>query len=320
MSAFDSSLAADERALKRLEIAIAKKEALADRISESIIIEIGAEAEFKYELKLEKIKAELARLYQQRAEILTRAPRERLRDALFSLDFKDQLHAYRKLTMEKRPSAFLVLPEPPEQSDHIGIAAGLLVNRLLRVLPDYQSTKPLKMSFRRRVKRSDSDALWRELANVAELPWPADQQVVIDAVLERLKTQSVVILITDLDRVDLGDCIDQFWVHLASAATEAQVPYSLVLLLVNWDGDTEADARDTPVPLPIRSLSYEDILCWLRALEDHCPLELLNAAEDAAREIIAAASERNPDGVLSAICSRPEWNCPEFPLEQVFTI
>ena len=67
---------------------------------------------------------------------------------------------------------------------------------------------------------------------------------------------------------------------------------------------------------PLRSGSgpcpRNDISLWLRALADDCPFGLLEAHETAAQEIIAAASERNPDGVLEAICARSEWNCAEF--------
>ena len=125
-------------------------------------------------------------------------------------------------------------------------------------------------------------------------------------VVERLATQHIVILLTDLDRVDLDDCIDQFWIHLANAVTEAQPTHSLVLVLVDLNGEIQVGTRDTPAPLWIRPLSKDDISSWLRALADDCPFALLEACETAAQDIIAAASERNPDGVLEEICARSE--------------
>ncbi len=128
----------------------------------------------------------------------------------------------------------LFLPEPPKQAEHIEIAAGLLVTRLLRALPDHITTTPLRMSFRRRLRKSDTDALWRELARLVGLPGSAERRDVVARVVERLETQHVVILLTDLDRIDLEDCVDPFWIELADAVAEAQPARSMVLVLVAW--------------------------------------------------------------------------------------
>jgi inactive STAND len=176
------------------------------------------------------------------------------------------------------------------------------------------------MSFRRRLRKSDTDALWRELARLVGLSGSSERPDVVARVVERLATQHVVIILTDLDRVDFNDCIDQFWTHLASAATEARAARSLVLVLVDFDGETRVGTSDTPALLWIRPLSTGDISAWLRALADDCPLGLLEAHEAAAHEIIAAASEHNPDGVLEEICARSEWNAPQCHLEEWFAI
>jgi hypothetical protein len=310
----------DVRFIQRLQRRIGKTQEIADALSNDISTETNAATRARMEIHLREVEERLAVLLQQRQDVIAKDPRERLRSALIRLDFEDQMRIYRKLTLEKRLGAFLVLPEPPKEAEHIEIAAGLLVKRLLQALPDYITTTPLKMSFKRRVKKSDTDALWRELAKLVELPASAEQQAVVSGVVERLETQHVVILLTDLDRVDLDDCIDRLWMPLANAATEAQSAHSLVLILVDLDGEVQVGASDVPAPLWIRPLSEDDISLWLRALADDCPFALLEAHETAAQEIIAAASEHNPDGVLEAICARSEWNCPESRLEDWFAV
>jgi hypothetical protein len=306
----------DERVIQRLQCKIEVNEVIVGKLGEQISLETNVVTRAQMEIHQRKVEKRLAALQQQLQDAIAKDPRERLRSALIRLDFEDQMRIYRKLTVGKRLGAFLVLPEPPKEAEHIEIAARLLVKRLLLALPDHITTTPLKMSFRRRVKRSDTDALWRELAKLVELPGSAEQQAVVTGVVERLETQHVVILLTDLDRVDLDDCIDRLWIPLANAATEAQSAHSLVLILVDLNGDIQVGTSDVPAPLRIRPLSEDDISLWLRALADDCPFELLEAHETAAQEIIAAASEHNPDGVLEAICARSEWNCPESRLEE----
>lgn len=310
----------DARVIQRLQSKIEETEAIADELGDQISIETNAATRARMEIHQQRTEKRLAALLQQLQEAIAKDPRERLRSALIRLDFEDQLRIYRRLTEEKRLGAFLVLPEPPKEAEHIEIAAGLLVKRLLRALPDHITTTPLKMSFRRRLRKSDTDALWRELARLVGLPGSAKRQDVVARVVERLATQHVVILLTDLDRVDLDDCIDQFWIHLANAAAEAQPPRSLVLVLVDLNGETQVGTSDIPAALRIRPLSEDDISLWLRALADDCPIALLEARVTAAQEIIAAASERNPDGVLQEICARSEWNTPEIHPEEWFAI
>lgn len=320
MSAESKFPSYDARVIQRLQRMIEKTQAIADELGDGISIETNAANRARLKIQLQDVEARLATLEQQRQDAIAKDPRERLRSALIRLDFEDQMRTYRKSTEEKRLGAFVVRPEPPKQAEQIEIAAALLVRRLLQALPDHITTTPLKMSFKRRLRKSDTDALWRELARLVGLSGSAERRDVVAWVVERLETQNVVILLTDLDRVDLDDCIDQFWIHLANAVTEAQPARSLVLVLVDLHGETQVGTSDVPTPLWIRPLSKDDISLWLRALADDCPLELLEACETAAHEIIAAASEHNPDGVLVEICSRSEWNCPEFHLEEWFAI
>lgn len=310
----------DAHVIQGLQSEIEVTEAELDELGDRISIETNPANLARMRIQRRTTEKSLAALRKQRQDAMARDPRERLRSALLRLDFEKQMRIYRGLTEEKGLGAFLVLPEPPKEAEHTEIAAGLLVKRLLRALPDHITTTPLKMSFKRRVRRSDTKALWRELAGLVNLDESAEQREVIARVVERLATQHVVILLTDLDRVDLDDCIDQFWTHLANAVTEAQPTHSLVLVLVDLNGEIQVGTRDIPAPLWIRPLSKDDISSWLRALADDCPFALLEAHEAASHEIIAAASERNPDGVLKEICARSEWNTPECHLEEWFDI
>jgi hypothetical protein len=299
---------------------IEKAQEIADALGNAISIETNAANRARLEMQLRESEERLAKLQQGLQDAIAKDPRERLHSALIRLDFEDQMRIYRKLTVEKRLGAFLVLPKPLKEAEHIEIAAGLLLKRLLRALPDHITTTPLKMSFNRLLRKSDTDALWRELATLVKLPSSAEQRDVVTRVVETLETEHVVILLTNIGLVDLDDCIDQFWIPLANAATEAQPARSLVLILVDLNGEIQVGTSDVLAPLWIRPLSEDDISLWLRALADDCPFALLEAHETAAQEIIAAASEHNPDGVLEAICARSEWNCPEFRVEDWFKI
>jgi hypothetical protein len=310
----------DERAIQRLQRMIDRTQGIADALANRIPIETSVADRARLEFQLREAEEHIAALLQRLQDATARDPRERLHSALIRLDFEDQMRIYRKLTIEKRLGAFVVLPEPPKQAEHVGIAVGLLVTRLLRALPDHINITPLKMSFRRRVRNSGTDALWRELANLVGLPRSAERRDVVAGVVEKLKTQHVVILLTDLDDGDLDDCIDPVWAELAGAVTQAQPARSLVLVLIDLDGETRASTSSIPARLWIRPLSKDDISLWFRALADDCPFRLLDEHETVAHEIIAAASEHNPDGVLEGICARSEWNCPEFRLDDWFRI
>jgi hypothetical protein len=248
----------------------------------------------------------------------------KLGDALLRLDYTGQVFRFRTTIDGKGVAAFLVRP-PGNGGDEVQDSIRLLVKRLLTYIPNQISTPPIKVRLESNVRKSSAAALWRELAKKVGPSVHAGAQVVAERVAERLRTQNVVLIFTDLDRVDLAVCMRDFWVPLARAAQQAAPgSYHLILLLVDYAGVASLPEPHEPlllVGLPhVLRFPEDELTAWIKGLLGDLPPDALPKVSDPdeavtllLQRLVPSGSDGGPDLLLWQICEI--WKCPEEVLD-----
>jgi inactive STAND len=248
----------------------------------------------------------------------------KLGDALMSLDFKGQIWNFRNTIRAESACAFLVRP-PGDGEGEAQDSIRLLVKRLFTHMASPVSTSPIKIRLESTSRRSDAPALWRRLARTIGASAADPPEKIAERIADRLRTQNVVLVITDLDRVDLVACMRDFWVPLAQTVKpSARGSYRLVLLLVDYAGVTslpEPRQPLMPVGLPhVLRFPDSELTAWLQGMLDDLPYEVLPAAGDSdeaisllLQQLVPEGSDPGPDPVLWQICSI--WRCEERDLD-----
>jgi hypothetical protein len=248
----------------------------------------------------------------------------KLGDALLRLDYAGQVFRFRTTIDGRGVAAFLVRP-PGNSGDEAQDCIRLLVKRLLNYIPSQISTPPIKVRLESNVRKSDAAALWRELARKVGPSVHAGAQEVAERVAERLRTQNVVLIFTDLDRVDLAVCVRDFWVPLAQTAQqEAPGSHQLILLLVDYAGVanlSEPDQLPVLVALPhVLRFPEDELTGWIKTVLGDLPIDALPNVSDPdeavtllLQRLVPSGSGGGPDLVLWQICEI--WGCPEEVLD-----
>ena len=273
----------------------------------------------KFELG-EQLKKERLRL----EDLAAKTAILKLGDALMRLDFKGQIWSFRNTIRAEGACAFLVRP-PGDGEGEAQYSIRLLVKRLFTHMASPVSTSPIKIRLESNVRKSDAKALWRQLARTIRARADEGTQEIAERVADRLRTQNVVLVVTDLDRVDLVACMRDFWVPLAQTVQpSAPGSYRLVLLLVDYAGVTslpEPHQPPMPVGLPhVLRFPDSELIAWLQGMLDDLPYEVLPAAGDPdeavsllLQQLVPEGSDPGPDPVLWQICSI--WQCEEGDLD-----
>jgi hypothetical protein len=248
----------------------------------------------------------------------------KLGDALLRLNYTSQVFQFRTTIHDSGVAAFLVR-SPGSGDDDAEDSIRLLVKRLLTYIPNQISTPPIKVRLNCKVRRSDATALWRELAKKVGSSVQAGVQEVAERVADRLRTQNVVLIFTDLDRIDLAVCMRDFWAPLVQAAQQAPPgSYHLILLLVDYAGVAslpEPHASIVLVGLPhVLRFPDDELTAWVKGALGDLPADALpkvNSPDEAVtsllQQLVSSGPDRGPDLVLSQICEM--WKCPEEELD-----
>jgi hypothetical protein len=248
----------------------------------------------------------------------------KLGDALMRLDFKGQIWSFRNTIRAEGACAFLVRP-PGDGGGEAQDSIRLLVKRLFTHMASPISTSPIKIRLESNVRKSDAKALWRQLARTIGARAAEGTQEIAERVADRLRTQNVVLIVTDLDRVDLVACMRDFWEPLAQTVQQsAPGSYRLILLLVDYAGVTNLpEPRQPPMPVGLpHVLRFPDseLIAWLQGVLDDLPYEVLPTAGDPddavsllLQQLVPEGSDPGPDPVLWQICAI--WHCEERDLD-----
>ncbi|KRB42991.1 hypothetical protein [Terrabacter sp. Root181] len=260
---------------------------------------------------------QLADLDRESADIqrqLNAEPGQRLGTALLRLDYTVQVQTFVKHVVAGDPVAVRIVPAPGIPGP-VQIAVRLLLKRFLgshQVAP----SAPIRMGFGSPVLSSSPDAFWRELGHSMALPHSASRDQVADQVVTRLANQHVVIIMSDLDRINVDECLAQLWQPLVAAVRAATPEHKLVLLLVDF-------RPATPVVLPaslgvlvdveVDGFPADIVEAWLTESIDHLPDHLVvGDMQEIAGSVVG--EEMSPDDVLWAIYDL--WQCHGWELER----
>ena len=281
-------------------------------LNKALGLEVDPVRKVQYEARIEDEKRRLE-------DVSAKMTILKLGDALLRLDYAGQVLLFRNTVNSKGVAAFLVRP-PANGGGEADDSIRLLVKRLLTYIPDQISTPPLKVRLGSKVRRSDTAALWRLLAKTVGPSDDAGEKEVAQRVAERLRTQNVLLIFRDLDRVDLGVCMRDFWAPLARAAQQAQPDrYRLILMLVDYGGQASLPRPQTPtmfVRLPdVRRFPKKELATWITGVLGDLPIAALpqvnNPKQAVTLLVQQLASEGRgggPDPVLWEILKI--WQCP----------
>lgn len=248
----------------------------------------------------------------------------KLGDALLRLDYTRQVFRFRTTIDGKGIAAFLVR-SPGNGDEDAQDCIRLLVKRLLTYIPNQISTPPIKVRLGCNVRRSDATALWRELAKKVGSSVHAGAQEIAERVADRLRTQNVVLIFTDLDRLDLAVCMRDFWAPLVQAAQQAPPGgYHLILLLIDYAGVASLPEPHAPIMLVglprVRRFPEADLTAWIEGVLGDLPPDALPKVGDLdeavtalLQQLVSSGPDRGPDLVLWQICEM--WKCPEEELD-----
>ncbi len=278
-------------------------------------IEASAIARFQLEKEIEQTEAELKDLEQQLEQRERASYSQRVYSALLKLGYRQQTRAFRRFVEAYPLGAFLIHGLP-----HYG--QSWLLNRLVVQHIPSITGKIVQINISRIARRSEINALWRELGGRVGL----GRQSTIEEIVERLYqwwlTQNVLLIFSDvnfLSEVFLQELIQDFWQPLVnkviSIKKESASQFRLLMFLVDYEGCVDssnipfAETLDptwnpyTPVKLPVLTEFSEDELTnWLEFTADELPTNLINQIDETVQIILNNSDNGIPELVLAEIC------------------
>jgi hypothetical protein len=278
---------------------------------------IAADPSMQFQLKkqIEQVDAELENL-EYRLDQLNRLSQDgRLYQALLKLGYRKQVQVFRKFVQSHPISTFLIYGAPD-------YGQRWLLNRLVvQHIQDSITGKIIKIDLSRIAKRSDVNALWRELAGRTGLGRHGTVPEIVERIYQWWQTQNVLLILYEVDFLPeefLCELLQDFWVPLARRALvdcNPECKYKLLMFLVDYDGCVGswkipfAEQLDatwqpiTPVKLPfIAEFNESELLNWLEFSADALPVELLDEPDETVQNILENSDNGIPEPVLGEIC------------------
>lgn len=235
--------------------------------------------------------------------------REELRRALLTLDYYEQSKFFKRFLEEKHQvGAFLIHGEP----DH---GQSWLLHRLTSRVPGSSTGKVHTISFQRKGRGRNLEALWRELAHWVGLKAFQSPQKIAEQVHKVWQTQTVIIILRNLYEIDeesIQRLIREFWHPLVEQTQRVPCLSSnhCLLFLIDNDGCTD-EWRATfvrqpsanwnpsfPVKLERLAPFTNDILAgWMRQQVDLLP------TTTTIQDILENSENGIPELALEHICN-----------------
>ena len=290
-----------------------------DALRQAHAAEYSESVRFGEEHQIKKTEAELADVERE----LEWLDGSRLYGALLRLDFGKQETLFRRFA-EKFSLGSYLIHGPYEYGQR------WLLNRLIKLYPLTARVVTIKVN--RKTKKADIPGHWRDLAEEFGESKNSDRNQIIEAVCRCCKTQSVIIVIDDVDEMTesyLNEMHREFWKPLAAAGrTKLKDANDNRLLLVlidhqdcvcqwnlNFPFTVEFDdAWDQvpPVKLPgLECITQSELTNWAEVMQSDLPLKI---REPGAIELIYEQSQGDdpkevgvPERVLDRICEYCEW-------------
>jgi inactive STAND len=304
------------------------------RLREDLAIQAGTAVQFQLENEIERAEQERDQIKQQIEKFEKLENSEKIHNALLRLDYQQQVSLFRDFIEEQEQpiGAFLVHGES-EQHGQIW-----LLKRLLRLVPDSEATPRIKLNIRKKSRKNNISALWRQLGDEVETKWNSFSEIITDeeielviqAVIKRLKTDHLILILHEVECTsedDLNELICKFWLPLVSSvtATKQTNDFFLLMFLVDYEGCvntwnvTFAEEIDSawephiPISLPmIKHLSNDTLTHWIEHEFESLPIKVNKKNTSTVQEILKNSQEGVPEGVFFKIfnlcnCEWHEW-------------
>jgi hypothetical protein len=282
------------------------------------ISDLSPEQSFRVGKQIEEAEAEREQIAQQLEELEKKLGSKNLYSILMKLGYRQQVRLFRQLIEVESVAVFLIHGSPD-------YGQRWLLNRLVVQYVPYSLTgKVVKVDLKRKVRKSDVSALWRELGGRLRLrERQRSPSEVAEQIYQCWQTQNVLLIFNDvnyLPEASLQELIQDFWLPLVSRVRESRSEvnqFKLLMFLVDYEGC----AGSWKVPFaekldltwkphtPIRSqriikFSENDLTNWIEDEYDKLPLELTQEVDYTVKEILKNSENGIPEFALEAICGR----------------
>ena len=201
-------------------------------------------------------------------------------DLLIQIDFKQQVRLVTEVLKMHRVAGFLVQGEPDT-------GQRILVNRLLRLIPSWQNTSPIKVDVSHGGIGRSSRYLWRAIASWFHLPKDVEPNQIKYKICDRLQVENVIFIFDTVDYMSpkvLSTWLQEFWQPLVEITriNKPKINNCLLMFLVDNSGQVNqsnlllAESPDQlefpniPLKLPPTERFTLDILNeWIENIVPH---------------------------------------------------
>lgn len=233
-------------------------------------------------------------------------------DIILQIDFNQQVQLFRKVICVHSIAAFLVYGEP-----YCG--QQILVNRLIRLIPNWRNTSPIKINVSFHGSGRNTPHLWRMLSSWFCLPKDSEPERIIDKICERNQTKDMIFIFDYVDYMPpkvLARWLQEFWNPLIGKIGNnlplTQKDAYLLMFLV----DNSGSVRESNIPLAkeVDDPEYPKIPLCLPPVSPF-PQEVL---DDWINMVTTMKTMQIPTGLTSKILLEKSDNgIPEFVYEEI---
>lgn len=274
---------------------------------------------FRLRKQIEEAELEREHIGQQLQELekTSTSSGEDLYRTLLRLGYRSQVRLFRRLIEVESVAAFLIhgLPDYGQR---------WLLNRLVvQYVSYFLNGKIVVVNVRRKVRKTDVSALWREVAGRVGLRgkqyMPSE---IAEQICQCLQTQNVLLVFHDVETMSettLCDLMQDFWLPLVNKVKKQASPdnkFKLLMFLIDYEGcvaswevpfaeKINADWQSqTPLKSPIiTEFSDNDLMDWMETEYDKLPAALTAQVDNRVQEILAKSENGVPEHALEAICT-----------------
>jgi hypothetical protein len=254
------------------------------RVRKAYIIETDVRVRFKLEQAKEEIERALQSIEQKKRNLQA----ERLFNCMIHLDYSYHSYCFNKFYRNHPIGAFVIHGSPEVKEDEIeddeyGLSLRSILKRFLIGIPYRKRTSPIEIQlYTRGARKTDLNALWRRLCDEFGLETPSHPVRIAQRLSERLKNQSVILIVHDIDCVApdyLEKIIKEFWVFLALEVQKYSkiINTAFLMFLVDYSGCVkdwniefaqgidEIKNHQYPYSFPIvRRFTSEEVSSWVK--------------------------------------------------------
>lgn len=278
---------------------------------------ITADINIQFQLKnqIQQVEAELVETSHCLDEINQASEDGNLYQVLLKLGYRKQVQIFRKFVRNHPIAAFLIC-------GRLDYGQRWLLNRLVvQHTRDSIVGKVVKINLSRVARRVDVAALWRELSGRTGLGRHGTITEITNRVYQWWQTQHVLLVFHEVDFLSetlLNELLQNFWVPLAMQASKksrAEIPYKLLMFLVDYDGRVgdwnvlfaeDLDSRwqpGIPVKLPlINEFTESELVNWLEFSADDLPIDWIDKIDETAQNILDNSDNGIPEPAFGEIC------------------